>query len=369
MVEHGEPLWPTIRMCLRQNDSPDVLFSSQENIDSSHVLLRDKYQQAAESNFEGAQLFLETDLIQPIHPEATRYALVDDDQYKYKLKSTSRVMRQAMQKELPPMMEFRLHLDGGANMSVTCDQNLLINYKNIKKHAIAGIAQGEAATYATGLGYLPWRADYGETLLVKCFYSAQAADTIVSPTDVVINRWSDYNAWSQYANVDEGRGYVAFYRRNDAGVTRFSLNSQNGLWFHHTGGYDDYYKCRSMAMEPDTSSMTVRQLTKTQEHVLWHKRLGCPGETAEKNVHKHVDGCPVLRGNAFFRCKCCMEDKATYKPMATGMTTPKSTTDQSKQQPTGKSDPDATPIAPTEAIVISDQQEPVELIDPRDIYT
>ena len=44
----------------------------------------------------------------------------------------------------------------------------------------------------TGVSYLPWQADTGQIVLVKLYYSDQAADTIVSPTDIVINNISNY---------------------------------------------------------------------------------------------------------------------------------------------------------------------------------
>mmetsp|Transcript_1224 Transcript_1224/g.1878 ORF Transcript_1224/g.1878 Transcript_1224/m.1878 type:complete len:215 (-) Transcript_1224:4473-5117(-) len=178
LVEVGEPLRPTIRMCLTAPDSPEVYTRFQEKENVSTLSVEDF--QSHNGIFDpgifdpGGALLCDADSAPqpPVHPDAIRYELVDVDRHKYKLKSTTRVMRKAMSKELPPTVEFRLHLDGGANMSVTCDQELLINYRNIKKHAIAGIAQGDAAIYATGLGYLPWRSDTGETLLIKCFYSA-----------------------------------------------------------------------------------------------------------------------------------------------------------------------------------------------------
>ena len=213
-------------------------------------------------------------------------------------------MRKAALAELSAIVEFRLHLDGGANMSVTPEADLLLNYRSIPRRAIAGVAEGAPALFATGIGYLPWRATTGETILVKCYYSSQAADTIISPTDVVINKVTDYNAWSQYANVDEGHGYIAFHHRANHRVTKFPLTSHNGLWFYETSGFKDYHTIRSLMDQP-----TVCRMTKAAEDELWHERLAHPGETVSKIVHKHVQGCPQLRYNAFHKCKCCMEEK------------------------------------------------------------
>jgi hypothetical protein len=87
IVQDGESLRPTIRQCLMVSDTPDNSIVSPDTVPSLQV----KY----------------------CHPDAVRYELVDNIQQKHKLKSTSRVMRQAMSKALPPTLEFRLHLDGG----------------------------------------------------------------------------------------------------------------------------------------------------------------------------------------------------------------------------------------------------------------
>jgi hypothetical protein len=73
---------------------------------------------------------------------------------------------------------------------------------------MSGVAAGEAALICTGIGYLPWQSDSGVVVLVKCYFSQEAADTIISPTDIVVNNITDYNAWSQYSNVDTGDGYI-----------------------------------------------------------------------------------------------------------------------------------------------------------------
>jgi hypothetical protein len=182
----------------------------------------------------------------------------------------------------PAITKYRIHLDGGANMSVTPNQHLLINYRNIRKHAIAGIAEGQPAIFTTGVGYLPWQATTGEIILVKCHYSEQAADTIISPTDVVVNKITDYHAWSQYANVDEGKGYIAFHQRNTNKVTRYDLVSINKLWFHQSSTLFDYHSIGYRAGDADFTLM-IHRLTQAAEAELQHQRFGHPGETTEKS--------------------------------------------------------------------------------------
>jgi len=158
------------------------------------------------------------------------YPLATNERDRYQRVSTNRIMRRAMCHAQPAIASYRLHLDGGANMSLTNDETKLINFRHIKKHAIAGVADGAPALHATGIGYLPWRSDHGRTILIKCYYSHQAAETVISPNDVVLNHITDFSGWTQYSNVDEGKGYIAFHHRGSNQQTTFRLECQNGLW-------------------------------------------------------------------------------------------------------------------------------------------
>jgi len=254
-----------------------------------------------------------------LEPLAPRIPLEDNASYKYKAKSTTRIMRKAISKELPAIVDFRLHLDGGANLSVTPNSALLINYRNIKRHAISGVAEGAPSLYATGLGYLPWRAQNGATLLVKCYFSENAADTIISPTDVVINKFADYNAWSQYANVDTGKGYIAFHHRDGDKTTTFPLISNNSLWYYQTSGITDF---RAFRLHGELGPATIMRLTKQGEFQLYHYRFGCASTDNMGDIDKHVDDCPHLTCNRFWKCKTCMQENATYR---TGIESTKTT--------------------------------------------
>jgi hypothetical protein len=122
-----------------------------------------------------------------------------------------------------------VHIDSGANGSITNLRDHLLHYRNIKKYPMSGVAAGDAALVCTGLGYLPWHADSGEVILVKCYYSPDAADTIISPTGIVINYHSDYDAWEQYSHIATGKGYIKFHRRDGTSEVTYNLTLSNGL--------------------------------------------------------------------------------------------------------------------------------------------
>jgi hypothetical protein len=262
--------------------------------------------------------------------EAAFHHLHDESRHKYLQKSTIKIMRKAALHPQSTFYSYRIHLDGGANLSLTNDAEKLINFRHIKRHPISGVADGSPALYATGIGYLPWKASDETTLLVKCFYSAQAAETVISPTDIVLNHITDFNGWTQYSNIDSGKGHVAFHHRQSNESTKFPLICINGLWYNQAVGYADYHTCRLIDADTGEAIPTIRKLTKAAEYELFHHRFGHPGDDTMKILDKHVDGCPTLRGNAFYKCKCCMQDKATKRPVPQSKSPPKT---DSKPQP------------------------------------
>jgi hypothetical protein len=69
-----------------------------------------------------------------------------------------------------PDKRIRIHIDGGANRSVTNDVSILTGYRNIKKYAMNGVSAEGLAIQCTGLGLLPWKATAGETIFIKCYH-------------------------------------------------------------------------------------------------------------------------------------------------------------------------------------------------------
>ena len=168
---------------------------------------------------------------------------------------------------------------------------------------MSGVAADEPALVCIGIGYLPWQADNGDVVLVKCYYSANAAETIVSPNDIVSNHIQDFISWAQYSNVDTGQGRIEFHRRNATDPLCFSLSAQNGLWYYNNDHDNEEYQtwtARCISGQP-----TIRRMSKLGEYALYHFRYGCAGERDLQGVHHHVDNQPKLSKHAFFKCPTC----------------------------------------------------------------
>ena len=195
--------------------------------------------------------------------------------------------------------------DGGANRSVTSQKNLLLHYTDINDYAINGVKDGEAAITCTGMGYLPWRANSGEIILVRCLFCPEASGTILSPSDINAQYSDRYSGWTMVTNYDSKLGTFQLEARDGVNHLQFSSYSENNLWFHYLDQVtnDEYSKIGTR------TSAIVKKLSTGAAYELWHNRLGHPGKNIMKTIHKHVIGVPHLKANKFYSCAACMSSK------------------------------------------------------------
>lgn len=165
-----------------------------------------------------------------------------------------------------------------------------------------GVSSDMPALYCTGIGLLPWKAPTGETLLLKCYYSVQAAEMIISPTDVVNTAYTDFSAWTQHSDIDSGKGYIQFHRRTGSTLT-YPLRTDNGLW------YTDNHGCAMADYQNTATTPTVRKLTNAALCELMHQCLGHPGECIMKTIPHHMEDISPLKGNSFYKCASCLHGK------------------------------------------------------------
>ena len=202
--------------------------------------------------------------------------------------------------------QIMIQTDSGANCSVTNDRTLLIRYKNIHKFPLGGIQDGQPAIYCTGKGYIPWVSEEQHILLIPCYYSSQAAETIISPTDIVQQNIKDYHGWGQQVNVDTGKGKITLYHRDGITHANFNLQMKQGLWYYTLD-------CSATDACP-LQAPTIHRLTRQAEHELWHQRLGHPGTHITSIIHQHVDNLPHLHSHPFYKCATCALQKITRRP-------------------------------------------------------
>jgi hypothetical protein len=95
----------------------------------------------------------------------------------------------------------------------------------VSKYPIFGVNKEDVALTCIGRGYLPWIAANGETLYVPTLFSPDAADTIISPTDVVMSYAHLYNAWAQFSHCSSVNGTITFYQVEGTNHTTYPYDS------------------------------------------------------------------------------------------------------------------------------------------------
>ena len=142
------------------------------------------------------------------------------------------------------------------------------------------------------------------------YFSKEATETVISPTDTVFSNADAYDSWWQIANCATGEGELRLYRSN--GITRFSvpLVMRNQLWYVEQDISSMLYRAK-MTTE---SEAFVHAVTGSTLHNLWYHRLCHRGKFCTENIDKVTDCVPSLRTrNLFFSCHDCNAGKVTAK--------------------------------------------------------
>ena len=204
----------------------------------------------------------------------------------------------------------RMQDDSGANRSVTNCKSLLVAYQDIQPYAIGGVKDGDPAIHCTGMGYLPWYSDDDELFLVRCYYCAQVAGTIMSPNDFVTQYQERFHGWNFHANMRTGQGQLTLLSDN-GDHSLFTSYKENNLWYH----YITVPTTDTIDKINRSEGAVINTMTRNTEYELWHNRLGHPGEKVMSLIHKHVLGVPTLRKHDFHRCEACMAAKMKKVPI------------------------------------------------------
>ena len=208
--------------------------------------------------------------------------------------------------------------DGGANRSVTNDVSSLHHVVDITPHRIGGIGHGIKCTKK---GWYDLISTNNEVLTVPMFYSSQATETVVSPTDVVNTYGKVYDSVLQNFDLKDGDGHLIFYKKDPNrsfqvhenedilgfykdGKSEFkiSLLRKNNLYYIDVPVVHSIYNT-VLRSQDDMAYAGVGRLAL---YDLWHYRLGHVGHSTMTNIHKHVTGVPSLKmKNPFFKCQYC----------------------------------------------------------------
>ena len=105
-------------------------------------------------------------------------------------------------------MYIKLQCDGGANVSCTPHKHILQHVETIPDYHIGGIGKYMKCTN-WGIFYMQCRG--GDVIPVKMYFSPEAKETIVLPTDTVTSPLDKFDSWQQTGNVTDGTGSIQFF--------------------------------------------------------------------------------------------------------------------------------------------------------------
>ena len=226
--------------------------------------------------------------------------------------------------------------DTGANANITSDISILDNIQWVQPVLCESAKKG-ASIEIQAIGQYTIR---GTTLKVNMYFCPDAQGTIISPTAVVQQYSRYYHGYQKFGSIDKQNGNITLIARDGYDNVSIPLIGKNDLWYHkhsHTSNVP------TVCTVTGQQQPTVNRLSDAAKWELWHQRLAHPGTRVMEEEHKHADGVPQLRGNAFYRCPSCMANKLCTKKCSnkhTNLGSTRSTTSASSQSPVSSPAPD-----------------------------
>ena len=195
--------------------------------------------------------------------------------------------------------------DSGANRIVTDNIKLLSDVMWIDDTPMSGCNKNDPeAIVCTAMGKMTLISETNETINVTAYYSPNVDGTIISPTTIVAQHKQHYYGWIQEVNYERKEGTITLLGKEGTDDMRLPVTCSNDLWYHSTS---------SVSMGDQAK---VNRLSNAARYELWHQRTVHAGTNTLESLHKHANGVPPLKGNAFFRCPSCMSGKlATKQPI------------------------------------------------------
>ena len=199
-------------------------------------------------------------------------------------------------------------IDGGSNICVTGDADLLVNPVDIPPISISVVLEGGPSSFddtLTKRGLLPLTMLDGTTYFQPCYFCANMVETIISPAAILASSNQLY-FWTQIGCKDpDAPGSLTFTSRDGRQSLSFDLEYRGGLYYCTSDVFtldDDLSRpsChRILTPCPPTARRTPSKYSPTSkarqvESELWLLRFGSPGEAQLDLLPLHVVGTPPV---------------------------------------------------------------------------
>ena len=136
--------------------------------------------------------------------------------------------------------------------------------------------------------------------------------TVISPGELVSSKKDIWKAHTIFSHHFKGSGEVRFHGNDSANNDIFLT---------------DYYKKKAVTqplIPYETSTLTpsktstddqVHALTEEGTRMLWHQRLGHMNLRGISDIHKSVDGIPIIKHHCLLdSCPSCLSSKLRHVP-------------------------------------------------------
>jgi hypothetical protein len=219
----------------------------------------------------------------------------------------------------------RAHFDGGSMATTTDQLHCLWHYRPFHANETPQLLQvaDRHKHRPTGIGYLRiplLPVDKFRSCLIRCLYTPTLPATIVSPYDVGLQ----YNCsgYSCASHFDGTHCTVTLHCRSlDYGSALcFPQILLRGLLFsepillpdqhQHTAPVPSDMIPTNTSNAHETLPLPVRQLSREQQRILWHQRLGHIHHRRISQAHKFADGIPIItNATDLDKCPICARAK------------------------------------------------------------
>jgi hypothetical protein len=224
----------------------------------------------------------------------------------------------------------RAHFDGGSMATTTDQLYCLWYYKELNHTDPARVLQvaDNHRHHSQGIGFLRLPTTSNDTCFVRCLYTPTLPATIVSPHDAGIQyQCNGYSCASNFDGTDCSIR-LHFQPASQQRDICFPLTLIRGLLFskpvvlptssQHSApvpskipNHFDNYNLRS-------SAPVIRQITREQQRILWHQRLGHIHPRRISQAHKYASGIPVIaNATELEKCPICARAKLHKAARAT----------------------------------------------------
>ena len=118
------------------------------------------------------------------------------------------------------------------------------------------------------------------------YFSAEAKETVVSPTDTGTSHLDVFESWQQINKVTDRAGTIRFYSNTGFNSVTADLTMINKLWYiKHIPQSRTHHSAITIA-DNNIHNAVIHRAKSHEYYELWHHQYGYAGESTMQRVGK-----------------------------------------------------------------------------------